>query len=308
MIASRASALALWQSRHVQSRLRALYPTTDVEILGMSTRGDEILDRSLAKIGGKGLFVKELENALATDAAHIAVHSMKDVPMDLPDGFAIGAILAREDPRDAFVCNRFATLADMPKGARIGTSSLRREAQLRARFPELQVLPLRGNVQTRLRKLDAGEFDAVILAAAGLKRLGLDARIAAVLSPEHCLPAPGQGALGIECLLARQDLIDLVAPLADRDATLAVRAERAVSRALGGSCQVPLGAYAVIESGALWLRAFVATADGRQLVAAEANGPADAPEALGENVASTLRAQGADAIIASLVPAADASR
>ena len=307
VIASRASALALWQSRYVQSRLRDLYPTCDVDILGMSTRGDRILDRSLAKIGGKGLFVKELENALATNAAQIAVHSMKDVPMDLPEGFAIGAILAREDPRDAFVSSRYPALDAMPRGARIGTSSLRREAQLRARFPGLEVLPLRGNVQTRLRKLDAGEFDAVILAAAGLKRLGLDARITDGLSLEDSLPAPGQGALGIECLKERQDLIDLVAPLASTEATQAVRAERAVSRALGGSCQVPLGAYAVIESGALRLRAFVATADGRQLVCAQSSGPADAPEALGDTVASLLRAQGADAIIASLNPGAGAS-
>ena len=300
VIASRASALALWQSRHVQSRLRDLYPACDVNILGMSTRGDRIVDRSLAKIGGKGLFVKELENALAANAAQIAVHSMKDVPMDLPEGFAIGAILARENPRDAFVSARYPALDALPQGARIGTSSLRREAQLRARFPGLRVLPLRGNVQTRLSKLDAGEFDAVILAAAGLKRLGLEARITAELPLEHSLPAPGQGALGIECLQARQDLIDLVAPLASDEATQAVRAERAVSRALGGSCQVPLGAYAVIESGALRLRAFVATADGRQLVSAQSSGPADAPEALGDAVAALLRAQGADAIIASL--------
>jgi hydroxymethylbilane synthase len=308
VIASRASALALWQSRHVQARLRDLYPTCDVDILGMSTRGDRILDRSLAKIGGKGLFVKELENALTTNAAQIAVHSMKDVPMDLPEGFAIGAILEREDPRDAFVSNRFPSLDAMPDGARIGTSSLRREAQLRARFPSLEVLPLRGNVQTRLRKLDDGAFDAVILAAAGLKRLDLEARITAVLSPKESVPAPGQGALGIECLQARQDLLALMAPLADAAATRAVRAERAVSRALGGSCQLPLGAYAVLESGALRLRAFVATADGRRLVSAQSSGPADAPEALGEAVASLLRAQGADAIIASLTAPDDLSR
>ena len=308
VIASRASALALWQSRHVQARLRDLYPTCDVDILGMSTRGDRILDRSLAKIGGKGLFVKELENALTTNAAQIAVHSMKDVPMDLPEGFAIGAILEREDPRDAFVSNRFPSLDAMPDGARIGTSSLRREAQLRARFPSLEVLPLRGNVQTRLRKLDDGAFDAVILAAAGLKRLDLEARITAVLSPKESVPAPGQGALGIEYLQARQDLLALMAPLADAAATRAVRAERAVSRALGGSCQLPLGAYAVLESGALRLRAFVATADGRRLVSAQSSGPADAPEEIGEAVASLRRAQGADASIASLTAPEDLFR
>jgi hydroxymethylbilane synthase len=300
VIASRASTLALWQSRHVQSRLRDLYPACDVSILGMSTRGDRILDRSLAKIGGKGLFVKELENALATGEAQIAVHSMKDVPMELPPGFSIGAILAREDPRDAFVSNRYPSLDAMPGGARVGTSSLRREAQLRARFPALDVRPLRGNVQTRLKKLDAGEFDAVILATAGLKRLDLDARITAVLSTEHNLPAPGQGALGIECLQVRQDLIDAVDPLGDPQTTQAVRAERAVSRALGGSCQLPLGAYAVVQSGTLRLRACIATPDGRTFLTAESSGQPDAPEALGDAVAALLRVQGADAIVASM--------
>ena len=300
VIASRASALALWQSRHVQSRLRELYPSCDVSILGMSTRGDRILDRSLAKIGGKGLFVKELENALAADEAQIAVHSMKDVPMDLPPGFALGAILAREDPRDAFVSNRYPSPDAMPDGARVGTSSLRREALVRARFPALDVRPLRGNVQTRLSKLDAGEFDAVILATAGLKRLDLEARITAILSTEQSLPAPGQGALGIECLQGRQDLIDAVAPLGDTQTAQAVRAERAVSRALGGSCQLPLGAYAVVQAQTLRLRAFIATPDGRRFLTAEASGPPHAPDALGNDVAALLRAQGADAIIASM--------
>lgn len=298
VIASRASVLALWQSRHVESRLRALYPRCEVSILPMSTRGDEILDRSLAKIGGKGLFVKELENALLCGEADIAVHSMKDVPMDLPAGFVIGAIMAREDPRDAFVSNRYPELSAMPAGARVGTSSLRREAQLRARFPSLGVAPLRGNVQTRLRKLDGGEFEAVILAAAGLKRLGLEARITALLSAEQSVPAPGQGALGVECLQSRRELIAAIAALGDPEATQAVRAERAVSRALGGSCQIPLGAYAQIEAGTLRLRAFVATADGRRFIAAESSGAKDAPEALGDAVARQLRAQGAEAIIA----------
>jgi len=302
VIASRASVLAMWQSQHVQERLCALYPGCDIGILAMSTRGDEILDRSLAKIGGKGLFVKELENALASGEAHIAVHSMKDVPMTMPAGYAIAAIGQREDPRDAFVSNRYRTLAELPAGARVGTSSLRREAQLRARYPELGVLPLRGNVQTRLAKLDAGGFDAIILAAAGLKRLGLTQRIASFLSPEESLPAPGQGALGIECLEARQDLHAWLAPLADLATTQAVRAERELSRLLGGSCQIPLGAYADHHCGRLRLRGVVATPDGRSLIAAEACGPAEDPEALGAQVAGALRDRGADAILAAIGP------
>lgn len=300
VIASRASVLAMWQSEHVQGRLRARYPASDVSILAMSTRGDEILDRSLAKIGGKGLFVKELENALEQGRAHIAVHSMKDVPMVLPEGFTIAAIMQREDPRDAFVSNRYLSLAELPAGARVGTSSLRREAQLRARHPALAIEPLRGNVQTRLRKLDEGMFDAVILAAAGLKRLGLAERITAVLAPQECLPAPGQGALGIECLAMRADLAQLVEPLADRATTVAVSAERELSRLLGGSCQVPLGAYAECDGERLRLRGFVATPDAARYVAAEAVGVVGEPLALGAEVAAMLRAQGAGAILAAL--------
>jgi hydroxymethylbilane synthase len=290
----------MWQAQHVQEMLRGLYPQSDVSILGMSTRGDEILDRSFAKIGGKGLFVKELENALESGAAQIAVHSMKDVPMVLPEGFVIAAITAREDARDAFVSNRFRTLDDLPRGARVGTSSLRREAQLHARRASLSVEPLRGNVQTRLRKLDEGEYDAIILAAAGLKRLGLGERIAALVCAEDSLPAPGQGALGIECLVSRPELIAALAPLQDLATAQAVTAERALSRILGGNCQVPLGAYAAFEAGALKLRGFVATVDGRQLVRAEALGSANDPEALGQTVAAMLRAQGADAILNAL--------
>jgi hydroxymethylbilane synthase len=300
VIASRASVLAMWQSEYVQAHLRKLYPQCAVDILSMSTRGDEILDRSLAKIGGKGLFVKELENALLSGAAHIAVHSMKDVPMVLPDGYVIGAITERDDPRDALVSSRYHGLAEIPAGACIGTSSLRREAQLRQRRPDLVVRPLRGNVQSRLRKLDAGEYDAVILAAAGLRRLGLGARIASLLPVEDSLPAPGQGALGIECLAERADLVQALTPLQDASTALAVRAERALSRALGGSCQVPLGAYATLESDRLWLRGFIATADGRTCLRAAAEGPADAPERLGDTVAAKLREQGADAIIEAL--------
>jgi len=300
VIASRASVLALWQAQHVQETLRGLYPQCDVSILGMSTRGDEILDRSFAKIGGKGLFVKELENALESGAAQIAVHSMKDVPMVLPEGFVIAAITEREDARDAFVSNRFRSLDELPRGARVGTSSLRREAQLHARRASLRVAPLRGNVQTRLRKLDEGEFDAIILAAAGLKRLGLGERIAALVSVEDSLPAPGQGALGIECLASRPELIAALAPLQNLATAQAVTAERALSRILGGNCQVPLGAYAALDAGTLILRGFVATVDGRQLLRAEAHGPADDPEALGQTVATMLRAQGADAILNAL--------
>jgi hydroxymethylbilane synthase len=300
VIASRASALALWQAEHVQQRLCALYPECDVTIQSMSTRGDQILDRSLAKIGGKGLFVKELENALEASEAHIAVHSMKDVPMVMPEGFAIAAVSAREDPRDAFVSNRFGRLAELPPGSRVGTSSLRREAQLRARFPGLIVLPLRGNVQTRLRKLDEGEFEAIILAAAGLKRLGLSERIGVCLSPEESLPAPGQGALGIECLAARTDLVELMAPLMDVATARAVEAERTVSRLLGGSCQVPLGAYAECTGEEMRVRGFVAAPDGSRMLADEVRGAAQAAESLGEALAMRLRQRGADALLSTL--------
>jgi hydroxymethylbilane synthase len=300
VIASRASALAMWQAEHVRDRLRRLHPDCDVGILAMTTRGDQILDRSLAKIGGKGLFVKELENALEQGEADIAVHSMKDVPMVLPEGFSIGAVTEREDPRDAFISNRYRTLAELPAGACVGTSSLRREAQVRARFPQLVVQPLRGNVQTRLRKLDEGGFDAIILAAAGLKRLELADRITALLSAEESLPAPGQGALGIECLATRAEVAQWIGPLAHRPTTAAVEAERTLSRLLGGSCQVPLGAYAECAGDTLRLRGFVALPDGRTFLAAEASGPAHEPQALGTRVAAELREQGADALLAAL--------
>ncbi|MCC7080545.1 MAG: hydroxymethylbilane synthase [Burkholderiales bacterium] len=299
-IASRASELALFQANYVRERLARHHPDRAIEIVAMTTRGDRILDRSLAKIGGKGLFVKELETALAEGGARLAVHSMKDVPMQLADGFAIGAILAREDARDAFVSSTHRDLASLPPGARVGTSSLRREAQLRARFPALVVRPVRGNVQSRLRKLDQGEFDALILAAAGLKRLGLAGRIRELLSVEASLPAPGQGALGVECLAADAEALDLIAPLQHAASACAVRAERAVSRLLGGSCQVPLGAYAECAGAMLRLRAFVASPDGRRHVAAHACGSAAEPETLGAEVAAALRAQGADALLAAL--------
>lgn len=303
VIATRESALALWQAEHVKARLQALYPDLEIQLLGMTTQGDRILDVTLNKIGGKGLFVKELETALAEGRADLAVHSLKDVPMHLPEGFALAAILQREDPRDALVSNHYASLEALPAGAVVGTSSLRRESQLRARFPHLVVKPLRGNVQTRLRKLDEGEFDAIVLAAAGLKRLGLTDRIRLELSPEQSLPAVGQGALGIEIRADREDVLALLAPLNDAETAACVTAERAMSRALGGSCQVPLGGYAELQGGMLTLRAFVAEPDGSVVYAAQAQAPVAEAEQLGQQLAAQLSEQGAVAIIAQLAQA-----
>lgn len=300
VIASRESRLAMWQAEHVRDRLSGLYPGAEVAILGMTTQGDQILDRPLAQIGGKGLFIKELEVAMQEGRAGLAVHSMKDVPMEMPEGFVLAAISARENPRDAFISNKYAGLDELPAGAVVGTSSLRREAILRARYPQLEIRSLRGNLDTRLRKLDEGQYDAIILAAAGLIRLGLKDRIKAVLTPEQSLPAPGQGALGIEVLSGSADMAAVVAPLNDPETAYCVRAERAFSRALGGSCQVPLGGYAIIDDGQLWLRGFVATPDGKEMVSGELRGnPAD-DEALGRKLAATLRAQGAGAILEKL--------
>ena len=290
----------MWQAEHVRDGLRAVHPGLGVEILGLSTRGDQILDTSLAKIGGKGLFVKELEVALEAGRADLAVHSAKDVPMALPDGLVLAAILARADPRDAFVSNAYAELAALPAGAVVGTSSLRREAQLRNRFPALAFRPLRGNVETRLAKLDRGDYEAVVLAVAGLKRLGLADRIRAVIDPDVSLPAPGQGALALECLAARAEVVELLARLNDATTAACVRAERAVSRALGGSCQLPLGAYAELSGGTFRLRGLIASPDGTRIVRAEAQGDPEAPEAIGEALAQRLRATGADAILAAL--------
>ncbi|MFO7188833.1 MAG: hydroxymethylbilane synthase [Pseudomonadota bacterium] len=300
VIASRESRLAMWQAEHVRAKLGRLYPRCQVEILGMTTRGDSILDVSLAKVGGKGLFVKELETALEDGRAHIAVHSAKDVPMELPPGFTLAAILTREDPRDAFVSNAYASLEELPPGAVVGTSSLRREAQLRSRHPHLVVRPLRGNLDTRLAKLDRGEYDAIVLAAAGLKRLGAAQRIRAYLSTEDSLPAAGQGALAIECRADQQALIEALAPLNDAETAACVRAERAVSRALAGSCQVPLAAHAECADGRLRLRGLVALPDGTRIARAEVEGAADEAEQLGLRLAEALRAQGADAILAAL--------
>jgi hydroxymethylbilane synthase len=272
----------------------------EVGLLPLSTRGDELLEVRLDKVGGKGLFVKELEQALADGRADLAVHSMKDVPAALPEGFVLAAILEREDPRDALVSGAYAELAALPPGARVGTSSLRRAAQVAARHPQLQLLTLRGNVETRLAKLDRGEYDAVLLAAAGLKRLGLGARIRQCLSVEDSLPAPGQAALGIECLAARADVAALLAPLAHAASAACVRAERAVSLALGGSCTIPLGAYAELAGAQLRLRALVAAPDGTRLAQADCAGSAEQPETLGAQAARVLREQGADEILAAL--------
>lgn len=296
VIATRRSRLALWQADHIKHRLEALHRGLSVETLALSTRGDELIDRRLDQAGGKGLFVKELEQAMSDGRADLAVHSIKDVPAELPPGFMLAAITAREDPRDVFVSRSYQKLAEMPRGASVGTSSLRRGAQIAERHPQLEIRLLRGNVDTRLAKLDRGEYDAIVLAAAGLERLGLAARATAHLEVDEMLPAPGQGALGIECLAARDDVAALLAPLADSATTACVRAERAVSRALGGSCSLPLAAYAEC-SEKLRLRALVASSDGKRVVRCDLEGEARDPEAAGERAAAALRAQGADEIL-----------
>lgn len=300
VIATRRSRLALWQAGHVKNRLEKLHPGLAADLLPMSTRGDELVDARLDEVGGKGLFVKELENALADGRADLAVHSMKDMPAELPPGFALSAITAREDPRDALVCHRFGSFAVMPPGAIVGTSSLRRAAQISGHSPRLDIRLLRGNVDTRLAKLDRGEYDAIVLAVAGLVRLGLESRIRARLAVDEMLPAPGQGALGIESLASRSEVSRMLAPLADRTTSLCVRAERAVSHDLGGSCTIPLGAFAEVTGTILRLRALLATPDGKWILRSECSGPADQPEALGKRAASELRAQGAAEILAAL--------
>ena len=301
VIASRESMLAMWQAEHIKGRLKALYPDCEVEILGMTTRGDQILDRTLSKIGGKGLFIKELEQALQDGRADLAVHSIKDVPMELPVGFALAAIGERASPFDAFVSNQYARLEEMSEGAIVGTSSLRREAQLRAKLPHLTIKPLRGNVQTRLSKLDNGDYDAVILAAAGLQRLGLDGRIREILSPADSLPAAGQGALGIEIAARRTDLAYILRPLNHEETAACVTAERALARALGGSCQVPLAAYCVMEDGLLTLNGLVGHPDGSVIIEASAQAPAAYADALGRAVAKRLADDGAEELIAAVL-------
>lgn len=299
-IASRESRLAMWQALHIQARLAELHPGHDVVILGMTTKGDQILDRPLSEIGGKGLFIKELEVAMQEGRADLAVHSMKDVPMVMPEGFLLAAIGERENPCDAFVSNKFSQLADLPSGAIVGTSSLRRESILRARYPHLTIKSLRGNLDTRLKKLDEGQYDAIILAAAGLIRLGMKDRIRSTLTPEQSLPAPGQGALGIEIPEHRPETAAQIMALNHPETAHCVRAERAFSRALGGSCQIPLGGYALLEDGQIWLRGFVASVDGQKIVEGEIRGPIEQDEILGQALADQLRAAGATEILANL--------
>ena len=303
VIASRESRLAMWQAEHVRDALHKLYPSCELRILGMTTQGDRILDRTLSKIGGKGLFVKELETALADGRADLAVHSLKDVPMELPEGFALAAVMEREDARDAFVSNDYASLDDLPPGSVVGTASLRREAMLRLRYPQLAVEPLRGNLDTRLAKLDRGEYAAIILAAAGLKRLGLGSRIRALIDTSQSLPLAGQGALAIEIRADRPELAAWLAPLDHRPTALAVQAERAVSRCLGGSCDVPLAAHAHWRDGSLHLAGCVSMIDGSRRAAADVVAPvANDAEArsLGRQLADALELQGAREIIAAL--------
>src|SRR5690606_33338584 len=300
-IATRKSPLALWQAEHVAGQLRAAHPGIEVELVPMTTRGDEVLDRALSRIGGKGLFIKELEIAMREGRADIAVHSMKDVTAEMPSGFVLAAILERDDPRDAFVSNKYEALSELPAGARVGTSSLRRQCQLATRRPDLEIIPLRGNVGTRLAKLDAGEFDAIILAAAGLRRLGQVERIRSLLSTEESLPAIGQGTIGIECRADDQTLIRYLRPLEHAETALRTRAERAFNARLQGGCDVPIAGYAELHNGvSTRLRGLVGAPDGSALIQGEMIGPANDPEALGEALATELRSRGAADLLASL--------
>jgi len=297
-IATRKSALALWQAEYVKAQLEHFHPELVVELVPMSTKGDKILDTPLAKIGGKGLFVKELEQAMLEGRADIAVHSMKDVPVDFPEGLMLHTICEREDPRDAFVSNQYQQLAQLPAGAVVGTSSLRRQCQIREMRPDLQIKDLRGNVNTRLAKLDAGEFDAIILAAAGLIRLEMAERIASYISVEQSLPANGQGAVGIECRSDDTRVQDLLAPLEHAPTRARVMAERAMNRRLEGGCQVPIGAYAQLQGDQIYLRGLVGAVDGSTILRAETTGPMQQAEALGVKLADSLLEQGADKILA----------
>ncbi len=296
-IATRQSPLALWQAQYVQQRLMAAHPGLQVELLPMVTKGDVILDTPLAKVGGKGLFVKELELAMLEGRADLAVHSMKDVPIDFPEGLGLVTICEREDPRDAFVSNRYNSVDELPQGAVVGTSSLRRQCQLSARRPDLVIRSLRGNVGTRLGKLDAGEYDAIILAAAGLKRLGLEDRIRQAMPAEISLPAVGQGAVGIECRIDDEQLITLLQALNHDDTAVCVRAERAMNTRLEGGCQVPIGSFAVLEDDQLWLRGLVGSPDGSQMVVGERRGPRDHAETMGISLAEELLDGGARDIL-----------
>jgi len=296
-IASRESPLAMWQAEHIKELIEALHPSIRITIKGFKTQGDILLDQSLATIGGKGLFIKELEQALLANQADLAVHSMKDLPMDIPKGFRLAAITKREDPRDAFISNQYDSLEDLPPGSVVGTSSLRRQSQIQARFPSLVIKPLRGNLQTRLRKLDDGEYHAIILAAAGLIRLNLKNRIKGYIDTAISIPAVGQGALGIEILENNHELFGLLTPLNDDATSRCVLAERAVSRSLGGSCTVPLGAYAVVINQEIHMHGFVASPNGKRMVHAKTMGPSDVPEKVGETLAGLLIDQGAKQIL-----------
>ncbi|MGE8148508.1 hydroxymethylbilane synthase [Pseudomonas frederiksbergensis] len=296
-IATRKSALALWQAEYVKSRLEEAHPGLLVTLVPMVSRGDKLLDSPLSKIGGKGLFVKELETALLENQADIAVHSMKDVPMDFPEGLGLFCICEREDPRDAFVSNTYASLDELPQGSIVGTSSLRRQAQLLTRRPDLEIRFLRGNVNTRLAKLDAGEYDAIILAAAGLIRLGFEDRITSAISVDDSLPAGGQGAVGIECRSVDSEIHALLAPLHHQDTATRVTAERALNKHLNGGCQVPIACYAVLEGEQIWLRGLVGDPSGGLLLNAEARAPRSEAESLGVKVAEDLLNQGAGDIL-----------
>lgn len=299
-IATRQSPLALWQAEHVADLLVRAFPGLKTELVKMVTRGDKILDAPLAKVGGKGLFVKELEQGMLEGSADIAVHSMKDVPIEFPSGLHLAAILTREDPTDAFVSNRYATLNDLPANARIGTSSLRRECQLKQQFPNAEVLPLRGNVNTRLAKLDAGDYDAIILATAGLKRLGMANRITQSLAVSVSLPAVGQGAIGIECRIDDEEINQMLTVLHDTDTGICVSAERAMNTRLNGGCQVPIAGFALLQDGGIFMRGLVGNPDGSVLYRTERSGSLEQAEAIGRMVAEDLLAQGADEILQTL--------
>lgn len=299
-IATRQSPLALWQAEHIRARLEALHADLTVELVTFVTQGDKILDTPLAKIGGKGLFVKELEAALIDGRADLAVHSMKDVPMALPEGLSLAVICEREDPLDAFVSNHYAHFSDLPQGAKVGTSSLRRKCQILKARPDLEIIDLRGNVGTRLSKLDDGQYDAIILASAGLKRLGLEQRIRHTIQPDLSLPAVGQGALGLECRSQDQAVLDLILPLMDADTNVCVRAERAFNAYLEGGCQVPIAGYATLQDGQLQIEGRVGSVDGQTILKAVQVGAPEQAEQLGEQLAQALLAQGAGELLKAL--------
>ncbi len=296
-IATRRSPLALWQAEYVKAQLIKHHPGLQVELVKMVTQGDKILDTPLAKVGGKGLFVKELEVGMLEGAADIAVHSMKDVPVEFPEGLHLAVICEREDPRDAFVSNTYAHFDDLPEGAKVGTSSLRRECQLRARRPDLKILSLRGNVNTRLKKLDDGEYDAIILAAAGLKRLGFEERIKHEIDPLHSVPAIGQGAVGIECRIDDDRINQLIAPLNHPETAIRVEAERAMNNRLEGGCQVPIGGYAELDYGVIVLRGLVGRPDGSEIIRGDISGKPENAEELGTVLADDLLSRGAKEIL-----------